>query len=425
MSDAPLRQLAAEITREKLFLRLHQELPYQSTVETESWKELKDGSVRIEQTIYVERESQKKIVLGKGGQTIKAIGAEARKEIAEIVEAPVHLFLFVKVREGWGDDPSAIARWGWSFRGIAMQWCDEGIVLGTRRHGEANAILELMTRGHGRHLGLVRGGTSSRLRPVLQPGNCIACTWGARLDEHLGLYVVESLDARAASFLPVSHALYGMTHLAALCRLLPERDPHPLIYAALGEVLDACSIRAVPGRAWCASSWSCSRSSATGSIWRAAPRAAAPPTWSTYRRNRDARCRGRQARPGRTGCCRCRLFSKTASSSEPSAQDIADGFALTGFFLHRHVLEPRGLAFAEARASFFRRCCARLAARSPSAEKQTGRAVGRPARPWSRSAAILTTSCRADGRGATSNAGGADGDTGASSGANAPDRPPD
>jgi GTP-binding protein Era len=95
ITDAPLRQLAAEVTREKLYLRLHQELPYQSTVETEVWKELKDGAVRIEQTIYVERESQRKIVLGKGGATIKAIGAEARREIAEILEQPVHLFLFV------------------------------------------------------------------------------------------------------------------------------------------------------------------------------------------------------------------------------------------------------------------------------------------------------------------------------------------
>jgi GTP-binding protein Era len=115
MSDAPLRQLAAEITREKLFHRLHQELPYQSTVETDSWKELRDGSVRIEQTIFVERESQRKIVLGKGGAAIKAIGAEARKEIAQIAEKPVHLFLFVKVREGWGDDPERYRSMGLEF----------------------------------------------------------------------------------------------------------------------------------------------------------------------------------------------------------------------------------------------------------------------------------------------------------------------
>jgi DNA repair protein RecO (recombination protein O) len=95
-----------------------------------------------------------------------------------------------------------------------------------------------MTCAHGRHLGLVRGGAGSKLRPVLQAGNRIMSTWRARLDEHLGHYVIEGLDARAASFLQVPHALYGVTHLAALCRLLPERDPHPQIHAALDEVLD-------------------------------------------------------------------------------------------------------------------------------------------------------------------------------------------
>jgi len=118
ITDAPMRQLAAEITREKLYLRLHQELPYQSTVETDQWKELKDGSTRIEQTIYVERESQRKIVLGKGGATIKAIGAEARREIADMIEAPVHLFLFVKVRERWGDDPER-------YRGMGLEFPKE------------------------------------------------------------------------------------------------------------------------------------------------------------------------------------------------------------------------------------------------------------------------------------------------------------
>jgi GTP-binding protein Era len=115
ISEAPLRQLAAEITREKLYLRLHQELPYQSTVETDVWKELKDGSVRIEQTIYVERESQRKIVLGKGGQAIKAIGAAARADIAAAIEQPAHLFLHVKVREGWGDDPERYREMGLEF----------------------------------------------------------------------------------------------------------------------------------------------------------------------------------------------------------------------------------------------------------------------------------------------------------------------
>ena len=115
MSDAPMRHLAAEITREKIYRQLHQELPYQSTVETDSWTERNDKSVRIEQTIFVERESQRKIVLGKGGATIKAIGADARKELTAIVEKPVHLFLFVKVREGWGDDPERYREMGLEF----------------------------------------------------------------------------------------------------------------------------------------------------------------------------------------------------------------------------------------------------------------------------------------------------------------------
>jgi GTPase len=115
ISDAPLRMLAAEITREKIYERLHEELPYRSTVETDQWQQREDGSVRIEQTIFVERESQRKIVLGKGGQTIKAIGQAARKEIAEIAEAPVHLFLFVKVRENWADDPERYREMGLEF----------------------------------------------------------------------------------------------------------------------------------------------------------------------------------------------------------------------------------------------------------------------------------------------------------------------
>ncbi len=117
ITDAPLRQLAAEITREKLYLCLRQELPYQITVETEQWKELKDGAVRIEQTIYVERESQRKIVLGKNGRNIKAIGGDARREIAEMIDAPVHLFLFVKVRERWSEDPERYRAMGLQFPG--------------------------------------------------------------------------------------------------------------------------------------------------------------------------------------------------------------------------------------------------------------------------------------------------------------------
>lgn len=117
ISDLPMRQLAAEITREKLYLRLHQEIPYACHVETERWEERKDGSVRIEQVVYVERDSQKKIVIGRKGETLRAVGQAAREELAAILEQPVHLFLFVKVRGNWGDDPERYREMGLDFPG--------------------------------------------------------------------------------------------------------------------------------------------------------------------------------------------------------------------------------------------------------------------------------------------------------------------
>src|SRR5438477_6126020 len=119
-----------------------------------------------------------------------------------------------------------------------MEWTDDGIVLGVRRHGEFSAIVELLTRAHGRHLGLVRGGSSKRMRPMLQPGNSVRAVWRARLDEHLGYYQIEGTRLRAASLLESSHAVYGVTHLASLARLLPERDPHEGIYGLLDRTLD-------------------------------------------------------------------------------------------------------------------------------------------------------------------------------------------
>jgi len=112
---APMRQLAAEVTREKLFMRLNQELPYSLTVETESWEERKDGSVKIQQVVYVSRANHKPIILGKGGQAIKKVGALAREELEEMLERRVHLFLFVKVREKWLDDPERYREMGLDF----------------------------------------------------------------------------------------------------------------------------------------------------------------------------------------------------------------------------------------------------------------------------------------------------------------------
>jgi GTP-binding protein Era len=115
VTDAPLRAFAAEITREKMFERLHEELPYQTTVETDDWKTLPDGSARVEQTIFVTRDGHKKIVIGEGGQTLKSIGKAARKDIGEAAECNVHLFLHVKVRENWLDDPER-------FRGMGLEF---------------------------------------------------------------------------------------------------------------------------------------------------------------------------------------------------------------------------------------------------------------------------------------------------------------
>src|ERR1700748_251637 len=119
-----------------------------------------------------------------------------------------------------------------------MQWTDDGIVLGVKRHGEASGVLELMTREHGRHLGLVRGAFGSRMKPVLQTGNGVSATWRARLDEHLGNFSVEGAQLRAAGFFAAPHAIYGVGHLAALMRLLPERDPHEALYFELEAILE-------------------------------------------------------------------------------------------------------------------------------------------------------------------------------------------
>jgi DNA repair protein RecO (recombination protein O) len=238
-----------------------------------------------------------------------------------------------------------------------MQWTDEGIVLGIKRHGEANAILEVLTCGHGRHLGLVRGGAGSRMRPVLQPGNRVSSTWRARLDEHLGHYVVEGLDARAASFLLVPHALFGVTHLAALCRLLPERDPHPQIHDMLDEVLDGLldPRRAAPSVA----RFELQLLAELGfGLDLASCAATGGETDLVYVSPKSGRAVSRQAgEPWKDKLLPlpaflCEGYAGESSLCDVAPRDVADAFALTGFFLVRHVLEPRGLNLADARASF-------------------------------------------------------------------------
>jgi len=233
-----------------------------------------------------------------------------------------------------------------------MQWTDEGIVLFSKRHGEGNAVLELMTRAHGRHLGLVRGGANARLRPVLQAGNGVSCIWRARLDEHLGHYVVEALDARAASFLPIPHALYGMTYLAALCRLLPERDPHPHVHAALVHLLDGLidPRRAAPDTV----RFELSLLAELGfGLDLSACAASGVETDLVYVSPKSGRAVSRQAGEAwKDKLLVLPPFLRESCAGEPSSQDIADGFDLTGFFLARCVLEPSRVSLADARASF-------------------------------------------------------------------------
>lgn len=234
-----------------------------------------------------------------------------------------------------------------------MEWTDDGLVIGVRRHGEANAIVELLTREHGRHLGLVRGGAGSRQRPVLQPGNTIRAVWRARLDEHLGHYAVEGLRLRAAGFLSLSHALFGVTHLCALARLLPERDPHPALHAELEAILDGfdhpLSAAARVARfelqllAELGFGLDLSQCAATGTQANL-----------IYVSPKSGRAVSRQAGlpwqdkllplPG--------FLGEGAKGGTASPDELAHGFALTGFFLNRYVLEPRGLTLPDARNSF-------------------------------------------------------------------------
>jgi DNA repair protein RecO (recombination protein O) len=232
-----------------------------------------------------------------------------------------------------------------------MQWTDEGIVLGVKRHGETSVILELLTPVRGRHLGLVRGGAGTRLRGVLQPGNSLRATWRARLDEHLGHYVVEGINLRAAGFLAAAHAVHGVTHLAALCRLLAEREPHAAIYGALEDILDRLENPLVVAP-------QIARFELTflGELGFGLDLASCAATGSTaeliYVSPRSGRAVSRAAGEAYHDKLLALPVFLRDDAGPASAADLAEAFALTGFFLDRHAFAPRGLAMPEARAHF-------------------------------------------------------------------------
>ena len=237
-----------------------------------------------------------------------------------------------------------------------MEWTDEGIVLGVRRHGETSAIVELLTRSHGRHLGLVRGGAGSRMRPLLQPGNSVRAVWRARLDEHLGYYAVEGIRLRAATVLASSHAVYGVTHLASLARLLPERDPHEGIYELLDRTLDdfddvgeaaahliKFELAMLAELGFGLDLETCAATGETTELIYVSPKSGS----AVSRRAGDA---------WRDRLLRLPPFLRQGGGGANgwSDQDLQDGFELTGLFLLRHVLEPRGQGHSDAREGFIK-----------------------------------------------------------------------
>jgi DNA repair protein RecO (recombination protein O) len=232
-----------------------------------------------------------------------------------------------------------------------MEWSDEGIVLGVRRHGETSAIVELMTPAHGRHLGLVRGGISRRIKPYLQPGNSVHATWRARLDQHLGNYTIEGTALRADRLMASAPASYCMQTLSALLRLLPERDPHASLYDALCLIVDHLDEPQISAPllvrfelqmlAELGFGLDLGECAATGDAEEL-----------IYVSPKSGRAVSREAgEPWKAQLLPLPGFLNGRSSAA-AVEDVSVGFALTEFFLLRRVYEPRGLAMPEARTSF-------------------------------------------------------------------------
>ncbi|TJX76088.1 MAG: DNA repair protein RecO, partial [Mesorhizobium sp.] len=216
-----------------------------------------------------------------------------------------------------------------------MEWRDEGIILGTRKHGETSAILEVMTRAHGRHLGLVRGGRSRKQQPVLQPGNRVDLLWRARLDEHLGTFQTEAIEMNAARLMDSAIAVYGLQTMAAHLRLLPERDAHGGLYEALSVMIVHLDDELGFGL-------DLSQCAATGTRQDLA-----------YVSPKSGRAVSREAgAPWHDKMLVLPAFLQRGSGMRANHAAIAEAFRLTGFFFTRHVYEPRGIDQPDARAGF-------------------------------------------------------------------------
>lgn len=232
-----------------------------------------------------------------------------------------------------------------------MEWTDEGIVLGVRRHGEGNAIVELLTRLRGRHLGMVRGGTSRKQAPLLQPGNTVAATWRARLEEHMGNYALEPAVVRTDVLMRNPHAAYGFTHMAQMLHLLPERDPHEGLFLTLGAILDAFEDRAAAGMLLARFELALLSELGFGLELETCA-ATGGRNDLVYVSPRSGRAVSREAGAPYAD----RLFPLpgflVGAAAPPTPGEVEAALRLTGHFLLARALEPRGLGFSEARAAF-------------------------------------------------------------------------
>ncbi|ARN80937.1 DNA repair protein RecO [Methylocystis bryophila] len=231
-----------------------------------------------------------------------------------------------------------------------MQWRDEGFVIGARRHGETSALIELMTRAHGRHLGLVRGGASKSIRVALQPGNDVDAVWRARLPDQLGVFVVEPVRTRAAALIDHGHALHGVGHLCALLRLLPERDPHPEICEMARAIADVLVVKErapallahfeialLSALGFGLDLETCALTGARDDLVYVSPK--------------SGRAVSREAgSPWRAKLLAFPAFLRgEPCASTPSGEELAAAFRLTGHFLRRDVFDPRGAPMPHAR----------------------------------------------------------------------------
>lgn len=235
-----------------------------------------------------------------------------------------------------------------------MEWKDRAIVLGVRRHGETSAIAEIMTHDRGRHLGLVRSGRSRTMQPVLQPGNIVEVIWRARLDEHLGEFRIEPLELRAARLMETATAVFGIQAMAALLRLLPERDPHPHLFNALELILDHLHEPSEAGELFVRFELAVLNDLGFGlDLTECA--ATGIRADLAYVSPKSGRAVSRQAAaPWAERMLALPSFLGAGTNAAADRESLSAGFRLTAFFLNRHVYEPRGMEPPAEREGFVR-----------------------------------------------------------------------